>query len=200
MSKPSENKNEKAQAAQSHDTKGGALHNFLVITYEVLMQCVFALPRYRFFNWLKASFLRLQGAKIGRRVVFYPRVWIAPGRKLEIGDDVDLALGVLILSTGGVKIGPRTMIGFRTQIISGNHIIPNSRARISEAGGQRIPVTIEQDVWIGANCLILPGITIGEGAVVAGGSVVTKSVEPFAIVGGNPAKLIRSRLTDEKED
>ena len=64
---------------------------------------------------------------------------------------------------------------------------------IFTSGHQHKKVTIENDVWIGANCLILPGVTIGEGAVVAGGSVVTKDVPAYAIVGGTPAKIIRMR-------
>lgn len=176
-----------------HHTRSGWLHSFLVISYEFLMQCLFALPRYRTCNWIKALFLRLAGAKIGRRVVFYPGVSIAPGRNLVIGDDVDLSLDVVILSSGGVTIGDRSLIGFRSQILAGNHAIPDSHERIFDAPAELKPITIGQDVWIGANSLILAGVTIGEGAVVAGGSVVTKSVDPFTIVGGNPARLIRKR-------
>ncbi|MEO0356168.1 MAG: CatB-related O-acetyltransferase [Cyanobacteria bacterium P01_A01_bin.3] len=58
-------------------------------------------------------------------------------------------------------------------------------------------MVIENDVWIGERCTILSGVTIGSGSVVAAKSVVTKSVPPYAIVGGNPAKLIRFRFTDE---
>lgn len=59
------------------------------------------------------------------------------------------------------------------------------------------PVTIGNDVWIGANVIILPGVTIGDGAILAAGAVVTKDVEPYAIVGGVPAKLIRYRFSEE---
>ena len=137
--------------------------------------------------------MRLVKAKIGKRVVFYPGVWIAPGRNLVLGDDVDLALGVLITTSGGVEIGERTLIGYRTQIISGNHKIPNNKNTIFGAGHEYSKVIIGSDCWIGANCIIMPGVSIGEGAVVAGGSVVTKDVEPFTIVGGVPAKKIKSR-------
>ena len=60
-------------------------------------------------------------------------------------------------------------------------------------------VTISDDVWIGANAIILPGVTIGKGSVIAGGAVVTKDVEPYMIVGGNPAKVIRSRLKEDEK-
>ena len=78
-----------------------------------LMQLLFALPRYKFLNYLKKIYLKANGAKIGKRVVFYPGIWIAPGRHLRIGDDVDIALGALITTSGGVSIGSRTLIGYK---------------------------------------------------------------------------------------
>ncbi len=171
----------------------GRVKSFLVISYETVMTLLFSLPRYRTLNALKGRFLELSGARIGKRVVFYPGVWIAPGRNLDIGDDVTLAGGVIIGTAGVVKIGDRSLIGFRTTIISGNHTVPPNRGRIFESGFARQPVVIGNDVWVGANVIILPGRTIGDGAVVAAGSVVTKNVDPFTIVGGNPAKLIRQR-------
>jgi len=165
----------------------------LVVLLETAMRAVMCLPRFRLCCAMKSLFLRCLGAKVGQRVIYYPGVWICTGRNLEIGDDVNLALGVLMGTDGGVKIGNRTLIGFRTQIISGNHVIPENHGKIFYSGYDRKPIIIGDDVWIGANCLILAGVTIGEGAVVAGGSVVNKSVEPYTIVGGVPAKFIRSR-------
>lgn len=169
------------------------LKGFLVVSYEFLMQAFFALPRYRLLNALKALFLRAVGARVGRRVVFYPGVWITPGRNLVLGDDVDLATGVLITTGGGVDIGPRTLIGYRAQILSANHVVPEGRRRIFDSGHTTEPVVIGADAWIGAAAIVLPGVRIGEGAVVAAGSVVTKDVEPFMIVAGVPARPVRHR-------
>jgi len=169
------------------------LHGFFVVAYETILQMLFCLPRFKIFNLFKSFFLTLCGAKIGKRVIFYPGVWIAPGRWLVVGDDVDFALDVIVTTGGGVHIGNRVLIGYRTQILSTNHIIPNNHHRIFEAGHEKKQVIIGDDVWIGANCIIVPGIEIGEGAVVAASSVVTKSVEPFTVVGGVPAKKIRDR-------
>lgn len=169
------------------------LHRFLVVSYELVQSVVFCLPRYPLMNWVKAKFLRFMGAKIGKRPVFYPGVWIAPGRNFEVGDDVDFALGVIVVTSGGVKIGSRVLIGYRTQINSSNHLIPPKPDRIFDAKHDHRPVVIGDDVWIGGNCMILPGVTIGEGSVVAGGAVVTKDVEPYSIVGGCPARLIKYR-------
>jgi acetyltransferase-like isoleucine patch superfamily enzyme len=165
----------------------------LVVSYEFIQQLLFMLPRYRFLNWVKAKFLILNGAKIGARPTFYPGVWIAPGRNLSVGDDVDFALGVLVTTSGGVTIGDRALIGYRAQIISANHHIPEGRGRIFGSGHDRAQVTIGDDVWVGANSIILPGITIGDGAVVAASSVVSKDVAPYTIVGGVPAKMIKVR-------
>lgn len=166
----------------------------LVCVIEYFSLMVLSLPRLRFFNWIKKSYLSLCfGARIGRRVVFYPGIWIFTGRNLVLGDDVDIAFGVLITTGGGVHIGDRTLIGYGTKILSSNHTIPDGRSNIFSSGHESKPVHIERDVWIGANAIILPGVTIGEGAVVAAGSVVTRDVSKFSIVGGVPAKLIRYR-------
>jgi acetyltransferase-like isoleucine patch superfamily enzyme len=120
-------------------------------------------------------------------------VWIAPGRNLIIGDDVDLALGVLITTNGGVTIGSRTLIGYRAQIISANHRIPPAHGPIFGSGHDKKPVNIGADAWIGANVIVMPGVTIGEGAVIAGGSVVTKDIPAYTIAAGVPARPIRLR-------
>lgn len=167
--------------------------SFLVHSYEFAQRMIFSLPRYALTNCIKALFLKVNGATIGERVIFYPGVWIAPGSNLHLGDDVDLALDVLITTSGGVRIGARTLVGYRSQILSANHTIPPNRGRIFGSGHDKAPVDIGQDVWIGANCLILPGVTVGEGAVIAGGSVVVRDVGAYEIVGGVPARLIRAR-------
>jgi len=166
---------------------------FLVVSYETLMALVLALPRYDTLCWVKKQFLRLVGARIGRGVVIYPGVWIAPGRNLVVEDHVDLAKDVLITTTGGVEIGARTLIGYRTQILSSDHEIPPIGQPFPISGNVHRPIRIGSDVWVGANCVITSGVHIGDGAVVAAGSVVTKDVPENAIVGGVPAKLIRYR-------
>lgn len=170
-----------------------AFKPFLVISYEMIMNFIMSLPRFSFFLFLKKSLLRLMGAKIGKGVIIYPGVWITPGINLVIEDDVDLAKDVIITTRGGVFIGARSLIGYRTQLLSANHSIPHKGERIPISGDVFKPIRIFNDVWIGANCIITAGVSIGEGAVVAAGSVVTKDVLPNQIVGGVPAKLIKER-------
>ena len=165
----------------------------MVVTAEWLMEIIMSLPRYRTLNLIKKCYLSaLFGAKIGKRTIFYRGVWIFTGRNVVIGDDVDIAKGVIITTDGGVEIGDRTLIGYRTVILSSNHVIPEV-GRIFDAGHDKKKVTIGSDVWIGANCTILPGVTIGSGAVVAAGSVVTKDLIANTIYAGVPAKPIRTR-------
>lgn len=172
----------------------------LVVLIETLVDVVFLLPRFRFFNFIKSQTLKVfSNTRIGKRVVYYPGVSIHPGRNLFIGDDVDFAYGVILTTSGGVSIGDRTLIGYRTQILSSNHVIPDSTDPIFSAGHSRKSVRIANDVWIGANCVILPGVKIGEGCVVAAGSVVTKDLQSWGIYAGVPAKLIKLRFNSTGE-
>ncbi|MDP3979381.1 MAG: acyltransferase [Pseudomonas sp.] len=169
------------------------LKEFLVVTYETVMSIVFMLPRYRLFCNFKAAFLKLCGAKVGSRVDIYPGVWITPGRNLIIGDHVDLSKDVLITTSGGVSIGDRTLVGYRSQILSTNHEITAAGLEIPVSGNVHKPIAIGKDVWIAANCVITAGVNIGDGAVIAAGSIVTKDIPSNAIAAGNPAKVIKYR-------
>lgn len=170
-----------------------AIKAIIVVSYEFLMVVILSFPRYRLFITIKELFLMLVGAKFGRGVTIYPGVWISPGKNLRVGNYVDIAKDVIITTSGGVEIGDRTLIGYRTQILSSNHNIPPIGIPIFSSGHNHQKIIIGKDVWIGANCIITAGVEIGEGAVISAGAVVTKDVEPYSIVGGVPAKLIKYR-------
>jgi acetyltransferase-like isoleucine patch superfamily enzyme len=145
-------------------------------------------------NIIKSYYLRFVfGSKVGKRVVFYPGVWVFTGRNLQLGDDVDLARGVLLTTDGGVSIGARTLVGYGTHILSSNHKIPIMPEKIFYSGHEKKSFEIAEDVWIGAGCVILPGVTIGHSSVIAAGSVVTKDVPAEVIVAGVPARIIKER-------
>lgn len=167
---------------------------FFVVFIETISFLIFMLPRFRTLNYFKGLYLRMFfKAKVGKRIVFYPNIWIFTGRNLILGDDVDLATGVLITTDGGVDIGARTLVGYGTKILSSNHNVPKLPARIFNSGHTKAPVKIGNDVWIGANCIILPGVTIADGVIVAAGSVVTKDIPANVFIGGIPAKIIKER-------
>lgn len=165
----------------------------LVVLVETITQLIFKLPRFSFFNKLKSLYLKLFRNDIGNNVIYYPGVFIMPPKNITIGDNVDLAKDVLITTSGGVEIGERTLIGYSTKILTSNHNIPKGKQKIFSAGHTHKKVIIEKDVWIGSNCIILPGITVGEGSIIAAGSVVTKDVDSFSIYAGVPAKKIKER-------
>jgi len=135
----------------------------------------------------------LAGAKIGAKTKIWSGVYTDSFDQLVIGDDVTIGKNVILIASGGVSIGNRSMIGHGSQIISEGHIIPPNRGPMRFSGPDPAPVIIENDVWVAAHVVILPGVRVGQGAVVAAGAVVTKDVPPFAVVGGVPARTIRVR-------
>lgn len=111
---------------------------------------------------------------------------------IKIGDNTRIN-GACIHAYGNITIGKNCLIAANTQIFdSGGHDLSmtNPSDRINTTGVVK-NIVLEDDVWVGANCIIMPGVTIGRGAVIAAGSVVTKDVPPMSIAGGNPAKLIK---------
>lgn len=136
----------------------------------------------------KPTLLRWFGAKIGTGVVFKTHVRIKYPWRLEIGDHTWIGQNVWIDTIVPVRIGSHACISQGVYFCTGSHdhtkptfdLIPQ-------------PITVEDGAWVAANALLLPGVSIGHNALVAAGSVVTKSVESSAIVGGNPARPIGQR-------
>jgi acetyltransferase-like isoleucine patch superfamily enzyme len=116
------------------------------------------------------------------------------GEGLVIGNNVGIAQNAFIQVRGKVIIGNDVIFGPNISIFSETHIFNNPDIPIKLQGETRKGVTIEDGVWIGAGATILDGVTVGRNAVVAAGAVVTRSVPPFAVVGGVPAREIRERL------
>ena len=110
------------------------------------------------------------------------------GRFIKIGKNVFINHACSFLDMGGITIEDEVLIGPKVNLITENHPLDptDRRALITK------PVVIKRNAWIGAGATILPGVTIGENAVVAAGAVVSKNVPDNAIVGGVPAKIIRS--------
>ena len=107
-----------------------------------------------------------------------------------IGDHTRIGLHNTII--GPVDIGNHVNLAQGITVTALNHNFSDTNKRIDEQGVSTNPVTIEDDVWIGANAVILPGVTIGEHCVVAAGAIVTKDVPPHSLVAGIPAKVIKN--------
>lgn len=143
---------------------------------------------------MKTILLRMRGSKIGKNLFLDRSVWINSPKKLILGNDVVISKDVVITTGGLVNIGNRVLIGYGTKILSANHRIPNNLSEpIRFSGHDFKKVNINDDVWIGANVVILPGVTIGKNSVIAAGAVVTKDIQSNVIVGGVPAKLLKKR-------
>ena len=108
---------------------------------------------------------------------------------VRIGNRTRIGLGCVII--GPVTIGNDIMFAQHIVVSGLNHGYQDINIPISLQAVETKPIIIEDEVWIGANAVITAGVTIGKHSVVAGGSVVTKSVPPFSVVGGNPAKVLR---------
>lgn len=105
---------------------------------------------------------------------------------VKIGKNVVVMPGCLMMSAGGITIDDGAMIAANVQLISNNHDLYERQVITCK------PVHIGKNAWIGAGATILPGVTVGDNAVVGAASVVTKDVAPWTIVAGNPAKLIKT--------
>lgn len=117
---------------------------------------------------------------------------IGGGEFLTLGENIHIGRHTEIMADGGITIGNNVVISYYCVLWSIDHryegdSLPYDKARL------RRPIAIGDNVWIGRNAVICGGVTIGEGAVVAIGSVVTRDVPPLAIVGGNPARVLKFR-------
>jgi acetyltransferase-like isoleucine patch superfamily enzyme len=112
---------------------------------------------------------------------------------VHVGDRTWIGPFCVIYGNGGVRIGRNVMIAAHTCITSVGHRHGDLRVPMMDQGIDTAPVTVGDDVWIGMNCTILPGVTIGNGAIVAAGAVVRRDVAPYSIVGGVPARPLGQR-------
>ncbi len=145
--------------------------------------------------WRRLS-VKLMFDKCGKNVNIEHGAFLASGKGIEIGNNSGVGLNCRI--TGPLSIGNDVMMAPGVNIVTQNHEIADTEIPMRLQTAEKKKVTIGDDVWIGVNAIILPGITIGKGSVVAGGAVVTKDVPPYTIVGGNPARVIRNRKEEEK--
>ena len=132
-------------------------------------------------------------ARIGKGVLVREGVSIWYPHRLTVGSRVSINEGCFVSAYGGLEIGDDTMIGHRVTIVTSDHEMSDPTVSIRSQGIRGEGVHIGCDVWIGAHAVILAGVNIGDGAVIGGGSVVTKDVEPLVIVGGVPARTIGER-------
>lgn len=134
-----------------------------------------------------AGFQAGEGCRILTGVhVYYPN-------RLRLGRNVGIAANCQLNAAAGIDVGDNVLIGPATMIWTQNHLYGDTGRPIASQGYRLAKVTIGDDVWIGAGCVILPGVHLAAGSVVAAGAVVLRSCEPYSVLAGVPAKVIDCR-------
>lgn len=138
---------------------------------------------------IRALFGELTGRALDDRFSLIPPFYTTGGENIRVGRNVFINQNCTMYDLGGIDIGDDVMIGPNVSLITSGHPIAPSRRR---DGVTASPIAIGANVWIAAGATIIGGVTIGENSVVAAGSVVTSDVPADTLVGGNPARVIRS--------
>lgn len=138
---------------------------------------------------IRALFSELIGKKVDDSFILIPPFYTAGGDEIRVGHNVFVNQNCTFYDLGGLDIGDDVMIGPNVSIITTGHPLEPSQRRAATIGK---PIAIGRNVWIAAGATIIGGVTVGENSVVAAGSVVTKNVPSNTLVGGNPARVIRS--------
>ena len=156
------------------------LHEALKITHKINNE-------YHTPEEIQELFSELTQTPINRTLGLMPPFNTDFGKNIHIGDNVFINSGCKMQDQGGIYIGNDVLIGHNACLLTLNHDFdPDNRADMHPE-----PIYIEDKSWLGSNVTVLPGVRIGEGAIVAAGAVVTKDVAPNTIVGGVPAKFIK---------
>lgn len=144
---------------------------------------------------VRALLERIWGQPLDNSVRMFPPFYTAFGKTTRVGKEVFINFGCTFLDQGGITIEDGVFIGPEAKILTEGHPEqPEIRHTL-----QTKPVIIRRKAWIGAGAMILPGVTVGENAIVAAGAVVTKDVPDNVIVAGVPAKVLRNIKTDHHE-
>jgi maltose O-acetyltransferase len=142
---------------------------------------------------LRTLLLRMVGFQIGKGSMFFgPPILTGTGNiheRLMVGNECLISWGCYLDLQGMVQIGDRVGLSPQVAVITSMHGVGSPHNRVGQMEAQ--PVRIENGVWLGTRCTILPGVTIHEGAVIAAGAVVTKDVPAHTIAGGVPARVIK---------
>ena len=136
---------------------------------------------------------------IGSNVEFYRGVYLSPcGTHIDIGSHTHFAPSCALY--GPLTIGTHCAIAAHVVFASVGHGYSRRDVPMVEQPVTKNEIVLENDVWIGANAVVIGGVTIGEGSIVGAGAVVTKDVPPYSVVGGTPARIIRNRKDDQQSD
>ncbi len=129
-------------------------------------------------------------AECGPGLDIRPPISIEYAERMTIGSDVFINADLMVIGSGRITIGNNVLIGPCTRFYTPNHSV---HLDLRHAGWELgLPITLEDDVWLGGSVVICPGVTVGRGSVVGAGSVLTKDVPPGVVVAGNPGRVVRT--------
>ncbi len=162
-----------------------------VLSQKIFNKTVFLTSR------MRAVFWGLFCKKMGVGVYIMKGCYIMSPFGIEIGNNVSINRYTTISGQGGLRIGNNVMIAPNCNILTSNHEYRKRGVPMMSQGESMGLVVIKDDVWLGANVVVSPGVTIGEGSIVGANAVVTKNVDPYTIVGGVPARFIKNRFNED---
>ena len=143
---------------------------------------------------IRSIFYELTLPNCGYKPIIHPNVIFSFPQNIELSDNVFINRGTFVTAPAKVRIGNNVLIGPYCVINSGNHNYEKRDTLIRSQGHTELPIIIEDDVWIGSHVCILPGVTIGKGAVIGANSVVNSNILPYQMVAGSPAVFKKMRL------
>ena len=175
---------------------GGELHQFMRALNEEAMRLTCDLNgTFHTQEEIRAIFSRLIGKPVDKSFRLFPPFYTNCGTNTTVGKRVFINSGCRFQDQGGITIGDDVLLGHNVVLATLNHDpVVARRASMLPA-----PIVIGDKVWIGANATVLPGVTIGKGAIVAAGAVVHRDVPPFTVVGGVPARILRELSQEERQ-
>ncbi len=142
---------------------------------------------------IRTLFSELIGKPVDQSFGLFPPFYTDCGKNITVGKNVFINSGCHFQDQGGITIGDGVLIGHNVVLATLNHdFSPKKRSTLHPA-----PIVIGENVWIGSNATVVPGVTIGNGSIIAAGAVVTKNVPENVVAGGVPAKIIKVLDTEE---
>jgi putative colanic acid biosynthesis acetyltransferase WcaF len=139
-------------------------------------------------HWLRLLWLRLLGAKVGRGVCVFRGTTVIGAQQLVLGDRVQIGFRVVLDARGGLTLAEDVLISSDSQLLTANHDVDSN-----DFERQVAPIEIADHAWIATRAIVLAGVSVGQGAVVAAGGVATRDVSARTIVGGVPARRVAKR-------
>lgn len=177
----------------SYNSDFGLINKIARVFWNLFYWILFRPFNLNLFNGWRAGVLRIFGAKVGPNANIYASVKIWAPWNLDIGENSSIGPGVDCYNQGKIIIGNQTVISQKSYLCasSHDHTVSNFPLILK-------PIVIGDQVWIAADAFVAPGVTIKEGSVVGARSAVFKDVEPWNVVGGNPARFIKDRKISRK--